>query len=160
MASYRLKEYGVLNIVEGDLVHDSSFTDFNTSQSAGIGNVASPDKVGRLLEVNADTHSMRTAPYDERSKNLQTNEYNKKIHTDDSQYNITTSIDKSQIKVVTKEDVRMAKYTIRDLVLPIPGYNVLYPTNRLKDRYTTSSCYFLMITYLFYSSSTPLLLLS
>ena len=132
MASYRMKEYGLSDIVEGDLVHDPSSRGMDTWQSASVGSATPPAKDNR--EDNTDIHSVRNTPYDARNKNLQTDEDNDKIHKD-SPRNIATSIVKSQVKVVTEEDVRAARYTIRDLVLPIPGYNVIYPTNRLGHRY-------------------------
>ena len=37
--------------------------------------------------------------------------------------------------VLTEEHIKSRQYTIRDVVLPLPGYDVVYPENDVKDRY-------------------------
>lgn len=41
---------------------------------------------------------------------------------------------KIPVKVLTQEDVDSGKYSILDIVMPLPGYSVEYPPN-MKDFY-------------------------
>lgn len=42
---------------------------------------------------------------------------------------VKTDIDPDQVRLVTTEDVQSRRYTVFDLVLPLPGNRVIYPTN-------------------------------
>lgn len=41
----------------------------------------------------------------------------------------------SEVKVVTKADVDSNSYTIFDVILPLPGHDVLYPANECAEWY-------------------------
>jgi Na+-transporting NADH:ubiquinone oxidoreductase subunit NqrC len=134
MVSYRLKEYGVSDIVVGDLVHGCHSS---SSHSAGNETTVHVPQAEQLDQDSAKTHCTSTAS-SETTQAHETTKDKKTTRLDSAvsaQQDITRNIDKAQVKVVTEEDVRIGKYTIRDLVLPIPGYNVLYPTNSVKERY-------------------------
>ena len=40
-----------------------------------------------------------------------------------------------KVKVVGEEDVKGGEYGITDVVLPLPGSEIMYPTNELKNVY-------------------------
>lgn len=42
---------------------------------------------------------------------------------------------KSHVRVVTGEDIKENRFSIRDLLLPLSGYNVVYPTNKIGEKY-------------------------
>lgn len=56
---------------------------------------------------------------------------------------IRPSIDRSNAPVVdherarplSKQEVESGKYTVRDIVLPLPGYDIVYPTNEIGEFY-------------------------
>lgn len=39
-----------------------------------------------------------------------------------------------KVKILTEED--LPKYTIYDVVLPLPGYDITYPDNQMKQWYS------------------------
>ncbi|CCC11968.1 hypothetical protein SMACR_02190 [Sordaria macrospora] len=43
----------------------------------------------------------------------------------------------AQARALTKEDIETGKYTIFDVVLPTPGYDVIYPRNAIGEAYVT-----------------------
>lgn len=49
-----------------------------------------------------------------------------------AEYSLPDSQNKDNItvKVLTKEDVESGQYSIRDIVLPTPGYDVIYPSHQ------------------------------
>eukprot|EP01112_Ceratiomyxa_fruticulosa_P005161 TRINITY_DN15765_c0_g1_i1.p1 TRINITY_DN15765_c0_g1~~TRINITY_DN15765_c0_g1_i1.p1 ORF type:complete len:185 (+),score=37.63 TRINITY_DN15765_c0_g1_i1:1-555(+) len=42
---------------------------------------------------------------------------------------------KFQVKVVTEEDVKSGTFDISQVVLPLPGYDIQYPENKIGERY-------------------------
>ena len=42
---------------------------------------------------------------------------------------------KSMVKHLTKEDVESGKYTIFDIVMPLPGHDITYPKNSMEQLY-------------------------
>ena len=42
---------------------------------------------------------------------------------------------RTAVTVVTEEHLKSGQFTIHDVVLPLPGYDVVYPDNQLKDHY-------------------------
>ena len=42
---------------------------------------------------------------------------------------------RTAVTVVTEEHLKSGQFTIHDVVLPLPGYDVVYPDNELKDNY-------------------------
>ncbi|XP_048588953.1 pseudouridylate synthase PUS7L isoform X2 [Nematostella vectensis] len=46
-----------------------------------------------------------------------------------------TPIDKCAVRVVSEDDARSGKYSMADVVLPLPGYSVIYPENKIADSY-------------------------
>ena len=45
--------------------------------------------------------------------------------------------DYERARALTQEEANSGKYTIYDIVLPTPGYDVLYPSNAMADHYRT-----------------------
>lgn len=43
---------------------------------------------------------------------------------------------KTMVKQLTKEDVESGKYTIFDIVMPLPGHDITYPKNSMEQLYT------------------------
>ncbi|EDO31751.1 predicted protein, partial [Nematostella vectensis] len=46
-----------------------------------------------------------------------------------------TPIDKCAVRVVSEDDAGSGKYSMADVVLPLPGYSVIYPENKIADSY-------------------------
>ena len=42
---------------------------------------------------------------------------------------------RTPVTVLTEEHVNSGQFTIHDVVLPLPGYDVVYPDNELKEQY-------------------------
>ena len=42
---------------------------------------------------------------------------------------------RTQVTVLTEEHLKTAQFTIHDVVLPLPGYDVVYPDNDMKEHY-------------------------
>ena len=42
---------------------------------------------------------------------------------------------RTPVTVLTEEHIKSGQYTIHDIVLPLPGYDVGYPENDMKDHY-------------------------
>ena len=42
---------------------------------------------------------------------------------------------RTAVTVLTEEHLKTGQYTIHDVVLPLPGYDIVYPDNDLRDRY-------------------------
>lgn len=42
---------------------------------------------------------------------------------------------RTPVTVLTEEHIKSGQYTIHDVVLPLPGYDVVYPENDMKDHY-------------------------
>ena len=42
---------------------------------------------------------------------------------------------RTPVTVLTEEHINSGQYTIHDVVLPLPGYDVVYPENDMKDNY-------------------------
>ena len=47
----------------------------------------------------------------------------------------SVSLTRCQVKQITQEDVDSKAYHITDIVMPLPGYDMTYPNNSLKDLY-------------------------
>jgi tRNA pseudouridine13 synthase len=47
----------------------------------------------------------------------------------------------TEVKVLTQSDLDSKKYTIFDVVLPLPGYDVKYPENDMKECYRYDMAY-------------------
>ena len=42
---------------------------------------------------------------------------------------------RTAVTVLTEQHLQGGQYTIHDVVLPLPGYDVVYPDNDMKDHY-------------------------
>ena len=42
---------------------------------------------------------------------------------------------RTPVTVLTEEHIKSGQYTIHDVVFPLPGYDVVYPENDMKDHY-------------------------
>ena len=42
---------------------------------------------------------------------------------------------RSTVTVLTEDHIKSGDFTIQDVVLPLPGYDVNYPENNMKDHY-------------------------
>ena len=42
---------------------------------------------------------------------------------------------RTSVTVLTEDHLKSGKYTIQDVVLPLPGYDINYPENNMKDHY-------------------------
>lgn len=104
--SRRIKEWG-MTLHEGDLVFVDKEISDNTEQSTDFDDV-------NLENCEDDCEKEETTEEDE----------NEKI-----------SQQKGLAKVLSKEDIDSGKYTIKDLVLPLPGHDILYPDNECLNWY-------------------------
>ena len=46
------------------------------------------------------------------------------------------SMTRCKVKALTEEDIVNGTYTITDIVLPLPGYDVTYPSNSVNNWYS------------------------
>lgn len=42
---------------------------------------------------------------------------------------------RSTVTVLTEDHIKSGDFTIHDVVLPLPGYDINYPENNMKDHY-------------------------
>ena len=107
-ASERVRLYGCEKVVAGDLVSMDSATPAQASSAAQAGE-AGPRKPADGIAYDED--EALTAPADERLSSLQTPH------------------------IVSEEEAAEGKYTIDDVVLPVPGTDVIYPLNDVAAEY-------------------------
>ena len=163
MASKRLHDYTALGIVAGDLVcdctanEDSKGLDLKGSINSDEGLILGQKDFSKVGNVTLSQHlnepSAECSVNDEilkRTSGTIQQEHSAKdkneITKETGGVNVENKVgsinhdqehgcvDKSRVRIATDEDVQDEKFTIRDLVLPIPGYNVLYPTNTIGER--------------------------
>jgi tRNA pseudouridine13 synthase len=132
MVSVRLTELDAMSIVEGDLVLKqgaSLVLDDDDSEDTGAMRVMA-------LEEKPDTTATSTSSNDSK-------ETKEKKETPSSSPKMDHSLPASELKkiladrvhIVTGDDVKSGRYKITDLVLPLPGHAVTYPTNIMATRY-------------------------
>lgn len=111
VASERIKNFG-LRVVEGDLV----LADNGCSEEAS--DVDMVDQDGEPVIRDTSTLNMLTL-------------------SDKLTRSTTGEIDSSfqRARVLSAQEASSGAYTIRDIVLPTPGYDVIYPENSLKQVY-------------------------
>lgn len=86
--------------------------------------------LGDLVLVDGDTGVDQEDGVDQSSDAGDGNEQS----IGDDEAGVPPSRAKAKAKVITSE-ADLANYTIHDVVLPIPGYDILYPGNDLANRY-------------------------
>lgn len=104
-ASHRAKIHGVDKAVVGDLVYDKDAQD--TAEELDLPKAKVVDSSERVAEVALDDVVDADVPAEARNK----------------------------IKCLTAEDVASGRYSISDVLLPLPGGSTLYPANDTADIY-------------------------
>ncbi|CAM6094776.1 unnamed protein product [Calypogeia fissa] len=107
-ATYRLRTYSTEKVVEGDLV----YCEAAEHQAASMNIASSLDNIQVIATDENEAGDDLDAPDPDG-----TSEYIRNV------------------KLVTAEDVIAEKYTIADVVLPLPGSSILYPTNSTANIY-------------------------
>lgn len=116
VVSRRIKEWG-LELREGDLVYADK-TKMNLNR---YGN-------NTVLEDLSDLNEEEDSEEDKGDEDI-------KKETDLENDDEEMSKYKALAKPLTKEDIKSGKYTIHDLVLPLPGFDILYPNNETEKWY-------------------------
>ncbi|KAH6820151.1 Pseudouridine synthase family protein [Perilla frutescens var. hirtella] len=105
-ASMRVQKYGFHQVVLGDLVYCKE-------QESG------KEMIAPLLEcegeIGDDTHI--------------------DCHLEDISVSDLPEVKDASVKVISEEDIAAEKYTIEDIVLPLPGSRVSYPSNEIGKIY-------------------------
>ncbi|GAA5980746.1 hypothetical protein JCM10908_001762 [Rhodotorula pacifica] len=115
LVSERIKLFGPSTPVEGDLVYAEQVADEET--------VATGEDGDHPAAVNEEAPNVDAAtPADAAAANLQL-----------AHYLATSSVPK--VHALTAEDIQSGKYTINDVVLPMPGFAVQYPAGQLGEVY-------------------------
>lgn len=117
VASRRIKEWGV-EVHEGDLV----FVDRQKTEM--IDNVAA-------LNVDADIHDLLVELEADTVSDDQEEDTVKATEDEEEE----VSVFKGLARPLTKEDISTGQYTIHDVVLPLPGHDIYYPSNETADWY-------------------------
>lgn len=105
MVSRRIAKFG-LKLCEGDLVLD----DLN-------------EPTAEILDDDV------VCDDDENDDNAEPNEEN------DQPATVALSTFKAMVKPLTKQDIDSNKYSIFDIVLPLPGHDITYPANECAQWY-------------------------
>lgn len=119
IASRRIKEFG-LKLIPGDLVYR------NKEELDDLVEVEEEITPDEDLEENQNDDEEETSV----DKTTDAEETNKSIVTEN-----TESIFKRKVKALTEEDIKTGDYTIFDVVLPLPGYDITYPGNEIATWY-------------------------
>ncbi|XP_063821178.1 pseudouridylate synthase 7 homolog [Ostrinia nubilalis] len=118
--SERIARLG-LRPAEGDLVPAGSETHIVTEE---MNDGEFEDEDNNENESDADTNDASEAPAD--NDNDSSDKRDKDKNNDEKP--------KVPVKVLTKEEAESGQYTIFDVIMPLPGYNIDYPPN-MKDFY-------------------------
>lgn len=101
IASRRIAEYG-LELQEGDLV----YSDSEQQNTEILDELACDDEAENVAENGAE----------------QNEDADEKASSNPSRF-------LTMVKPLTKADIESDKYTIFDIVLPLPGHDITYPSN-------------------------------
>ena len=117
MASERIKQYGPTRPVVGDLVYAKQ----DTQAEAGI----------YYLALSSSPEILRISSYTEKDEEKEEEEEEAPANGEEEE---AVREEKGKVVVLSTEE-EVAQYTIDDVVLPVPGYAVIYPTNRIGECY-------------------------
>ncbi|GAA5861466.1 hypothetical protein JCM3774_000257 [Rhodotorula dairenensis] len=120
LVSERIKLFGASQPVEGDLVYAEQVADDEPVAAGEDGEEAVP-AIAAADETPAANANAAT-PADAAAANSQL-----------AHYIATSSVPK--VHALTAEDIQSGKYTIHDVVLPMPGFAVQYPAGQLGEVY-------------------------
>ncbi|KAM0752966.1 tRNA pseudouridine synthase D [Meredithblackwellia eburnea MCA 4105] len=122
VVSARVATFGSHGPVEGDLVYEDGENPIEEDEGEGSGEaveeVAVAEGLDPVLEEVLPTLTEIIQP-GQMTSSLATQ---------------TSKVPK--VKVLTKADIESGKYSIKDVVLPLPGFAVTYPTGKLGEMYS------------------------
>lgn len=122
MVSVRLSELDANNLVVGDLV-------LKRGAKATLDDDAATEDIGAMRVMatdNASTTSSTTANEEKRS------DVGVSDHSNSSALKQMLA---NRVHIITADDIKSKRYSITDLVLPLPGHSVTYPNNIMAQRY-------------------------
>uniref|UniRef100_A0A034W3X6 Pseudouridylate synthase 7-like protein n=1 Tax=Bactrocera dorsalis TaxID=27457 RepID=A0A034W3X6_BACDO len=112
IASRRIKEYG-FKLIPGDLVYrNKEEMDEDIIEKCDLDNPT--DNVAEDIESNEDNPEIK-----------------EDAETTASDAKNEDSIFKRKVKALTEEDIVSGNYTLFDVVLPLPGHDITYPSNEV-----------------------------
>ncbi|XP_030385286.1 pseudouridylate synthase 7 homolog [Scaptodrosophila lebanonensis] len=110
IASRRIREFG-MKVICGDLVYVDSNETENQAMGGESINAGSEEKPSEEDAITAE------------------------ITDEDNQLDGEESIFKRKVRSLTAEDVASGTYKLTDVVLPLPGYDITYPSNECSTWY-------------------------
>ncbi|KAK4055095.1 multisubstrate pseudouridine synthase 7 [Microbotryomycetes sp. JL201] len=142
IASERIKLHGCLNPVVGDLVYAEPVAndDAPDEASAAPANLDATPILSTVESLDPDLDegkSMRALCYFPSAQDLQAADADIPTPSTGPINAVrATSISRlPKVKSLTQDDISAGTYSIFDVILPMPGYAVTYPTNELGARY-------------------------
>jgi tRNA pseudouridine13 synthase len=126
VVSRRIKEWG-LKLVVGDLVFvDSHLANVNIEKGEILLDATDEiDDQPEKIEVDAEIPQEEVSVFKVRPLKLCAAMI----------FQIKISLPKTMVKPLTEDDVKSGKYSIFDVVLPLPGHDITYPNNEMNVWY-------------------------
>ncbi|CAI5471578.1 unnamed protein product, partial [Closterium sp. Yama58-4] len=115
-ASHRIKTYGSTRVVAGDLVLCSPPAATATTTTSSAAAAAAAAAAGRAAGMGAEGASMRGTEAEAEAEEA-------------AAVAVEARAEGEEVRVVNEEEAERGVYSIDQVVLPLPGCSIQYPTN-------------------------------